>query len=324
MPNDSRAPLRRMDRPPGPPMRWPPSRRHCAAGVSGGGHTAREPRRMAIRCGSSRPTVDTRRSHANMGRCAPNSAPGADPWRGPRLCRERARTHHDAHDRARGPGLPRVPTDRRLRRAPARAARRQPGSLIHAAAWGAAAFFVGCSITHLAIALQSAENHMALSHGTMLLGHVSRTSRRSSGAPSSSGSPPDGSTSAWPPRRSRRESRRRRSASVPRSSAPDRHGPDLAAARSRGPTAAGEPGAVRDARQHAQPAPGPHGHVAHHRPMPRSSPRPRSSHPRTAPTSRPRSATCTPTATRCGSPCRPPWCAPRTACPSTALPRCAT
>lgn len=46
------------------------------------------------------------------------------------------------------------------------------GALIHAAAWGAAAFFLGCSVTHLAIAMQSIEDHMAMSHHTMLFWHV--------------------------------------------------------------------------------------------------------------------------------------------------------
>ncbi len=47
-----------------------------------------------------------------------------------------------------------------------------PGSLTHAAAWGAAAFFVGCSITHLGIAINAAQETMGMSHDSMVLWHV--------------------------------------------------------------------------------------------------------------------------------------------------------
>ncbi|MBJ7473174.1 MAG: PAS domain S-box protein, partial [Solirubrobacteraceae bacterium] len=47
-----------------------------------------------------------------------------------------------------------------------------PGSLINVAAWGAAAFFVGCSVTHLAIAVQSVRDPMMMSHHEMLSWHV--------------------------------------------------------------------------------------------------------------------------------------------------------
>lgn len=46
------------------------------------------------------------------------------------------------------------------------------GSLIHAATWGAAAFFLGCSVTHLAIAVQTVREPMAMSSEAMLLWHV--------------------------------------------------------------------------------------------------------------------------------------------------------